>query len=210
MATRIKICGITRESDALAASEAGADAIGMVYYPKSPRAVNLAQAQRISRVIPPFISTVVLFVNPTAGEVRAVISKVQPDLLQFHGDETSKFCLQFERPYIKAVRAKSAAYLEQQFTAHSDCRGYLVDTYVEGVAGGTGKRFDWALLEGLPTDKLILAGGLDASNVSQAITTVNPCAVDVSGGVEMSKGIKDASKMAAFISAVRAVENQYE
>ncbi len=199
---RVKICGITRMEDALAAVAQGADAIGLVFYAPSPRAVSIEQAAAIARQMPAFVSVVGLFVNAEEGFVKEVTSQVQLDLLQFHGDETPEQCAQYGLPFIKAVRVKSDTNLVQCAKDYSASRALLLDTYTEGVAGGTGHVFDWGLIPPNLNKPVILAGGLTAENVALAIAQVKPYAVDVSGGVEASKGIKDAAKIAAFMQQV--------
>ncbi|RMN39480.1 phosphoribosylanthranilate isomerase [Pseudomonas syringae] len=201
-AVRSKICGITRIEDALAAAEAGADAIGLVFYPKSPRAVTVLQARAIIAALPPFITTVGLFVNASRCELNETLDAVALDMLQFHGDETPEECDCYHRPYIKALRVKAGDDIAQACRTYRNARGVLLDTYVEGVPGGTGETFDWALIPDDLDKPVILAGGLTSANVAQAIAQVRPYAVDVSGGVEKSKGIKDREKILAFMSAV--------
>ncbi|HEK1686269.1 TPA: phosphoribosylanthranilate isomerase [Pseudomonas putida] len=201
---RTKICGITRIEDALAAVEAGADAIGFVFYAKSPRAVDVRQARAIIEQLPPFVTTVGLFVNASRCELNEILEVVPLDLLQFHGDETPADCEGYHRPWIKALRVRSGDDLEAACQQYSGACGILLDTYVAGVPGGTGEAFDWSLVPARLSKPIILAGGLSADNVGQAIAQVNPYAVDVSGGVEQAKGIKDASKIEAFMRAVRA------
>lgn len=203
-AVRSKICGITRIEDALAAVESGADAIGLVFYAKSPRAVNVQQARAIIAALPPFITTVGLFVNASRCEVNETLDAVPLDLLQFHGDETPEECDGYHRPYIKALRVKAGDQIVEACRSYRNARGILLDTYVEGVPGGTGETFDWALIPDELEKPVILAGGLTSANVAQAIAQVRPYAVDVSGGVEKSKGIKDREKILAFMSAVQA------
>ncbi|AKT31710.1 phosphoribosylanthranilate isomerase [Pseudomonas syringae pv. actinidiae] len=202
-AVRSKICGITRIEDALAAAEAGADAIGLVFYPKSPRAVTVLQARAIIAALPPFITTVGLFVNASRCELNETLDAVALDMLQFHGDETPEECDGYHRPYIKALRVKAGDDIAQACRTYRNARGVLLDTYVEGVPGGTGETFDWALIPDDLDKPVILAGGLTSANVAQAIAQVRPYAVDVSGGVEKSKGIKDREKILAFMSAVQ-------
>ncbi|MGG5285699.1 phosphoribosylanthranilate isomerase [Pseudomonas viridiflava] len=202
-AVRSKICGITRIEDALAAVEAGADAIGLVFYAKSPRAVSVQQARAIIAALPPFITTVGLFVNASRCELNETLDAVALDMLQFHGDETPEECDGYNRPYIKALRVKAGDDIEQACRAYRNARGVLLDTYVEGVPGGTGETFDWALIPSELSKPVILAGGLTSANVAQAIAQVKPYAVDVSGGVEKGKGIKDREKILAFMSAVQ-------
>ncbi len=206
--TRTKICGITREQDLYAVASCGADAIGLVFYEKSPRHVSLQQAVRLARAVPPFVTVVGLFVNPSVEYVREVLAQVPLDVLQFHGEETPEFCAQFGRPYLKAVRVKAGVDLLQCAAAYAGAQGLLLDAYVEGTQGGTGESFDWALIpQNLPLP-VILSGGLHAGNVAAAIAQVRPYAVDVSSGVEASKGIKDAAKVAAFIKEVKDVDLQ--
>ncbi len=200
---RSKICGITRIEDALAAAEAGADAIGFVFYAKSPRAVDVRQARAIIAELPPFVTTVGLFVNATRCELNEILEVVPLDLLQFHGDETPQDCEGYHRPWIKALRVRPGDDLEAACQLYAGARGILLDTYVAGVPGGTGEAFDWSLVPARLSKPIILAGGLSADNVGQAIAQVRPYAVDVSGGVEQAKGIKDAAKIEAFMHAVK-------
>lgn len=202
---RSKICGITRIEDALAAVEAGADAIGLVFYAKSPRAVSVQQARTIIAALPPFVTTVGLFVDASRCELGEILDAVPLDLLQFHGDETPAACDGFHRPYIKALRVKPGDDIAAQVALYKNASGVLLDTYVPGIPGGTGEAFDWSLVPAQLSKPVILAGGLTVENVAQAITQVRPYAVDVSGGVESAKGIKDASKINAFMQAVRRV-----
>jgi phosphoribosylanthranilate isomerase len=202
---RSKICGITRIEDALIAAEAGADAIGLVFYAKSPRAVSVQQAQAIIAALPPFVTSVGLFVNAGRDELNAILEVVPLDLLQFHGDEAPGFCDGFNRPYIKALRVRSGEDVAARIEAYGQASGILLDTYVPGVPGGTGLAFDWALVPQDLSVPIILAGGLTSENVRNAIEQVRPYAVDVSGGVEAGKGIKDAGKVRAFVRAVRGV-----
>lgn len=200
---RSKICGITRIEDALAAAEAGADAIGLVFYARSPRAVDVRQARAIIAALPPFVTTVGLFVNATRCELNEILEAVPLDLLQFHGDETPQDCEGYQRPWIKALRVRPGDDLEAACQLYAGGRGILLDTYVAGVPGGTGEAFDWSLVPARLSKPVILAGGLSADNVGQAIAQVRPYAVDVSGGVEQAKGIKDAAKIEAFLQAVK-------
>lgn len=200
--TRVKMCGITRPQDGLAAAAAGADAIGLVFYAKSPRNVPLDQAAAIARALPPFVSSVALFVNPTPAEVDAVLQQVRPDLLQFHGEESPEFCRSFGVPYLKAARVRPDSDLLQFAASFADAQGFLLDAWSEAGHGGTGERFDWNLIPPNLPKPLILAGGLTPENVRLAIETVHPWAVDVSSGIEQSKGIKDAARIAAFIKEV--------
>ncbi|MFS1292112.1 phosphoribosylanthranilate isomerase [Pseudomonas piscis] len=202
-AVRSKICGITRIEDALAAVAAGADAIGLVFYAKSPRAVNVQQARAIIAALPPFVTTVGLFVNASRCELGEILDAVPLDLLQFHGDESAAACEGYHRPYIKALRVKAGDDIAAACQAYPGASGILLDTYVEGVPGGTGEAFDWSLVPQGLSKPIILAGGLSADNVALAIAQVRPYAVDVSGGVEQSKGIKDPARIQAFMQAVR-------
>lgn len=200
--TRVKICGITRVEDALIAVAQGADAIGLVFYPPSPRYVTPAQAAEIVNALPAFITLVALFVDASRADVEAVLSQVNIDLIQFHGQETADECRQYGKSYMKAIRVKSDTNLVQYMTEYSDAKALLLDTYAEGVPGGTGQVFDWTVIPKNLSKPIVLAGGLDAENVEQAIRQVKPYAVDVSGGVEFKKGIKDAAKIAAFMRGV--------
>ncbi len=201
--TRVKMCGITRSQDGIAAAEAGADAIGLVFYAKSPRNVGLDQAAGIARALPPFVTTVALFVNPQPSEVEAVLRQVRPDVLQFHGEETPEFCRSFGVPYLKAARVRPQTDLLQFAAVYADAQGLLLDAWSEAGHGGTGERFDWNMIpESLPKP-IILAGGLSPANVRQAIGLVHPWAVDVSSGIEVAKGIKDAALIAAFMKEVK-------
>ncbi len=204
--TRIKICGITRPADALLATESGADAIGLVFYSGSARAVSIAQAQKIVAVVPPFVSIVALFVDETAAAINAVLQGVAVDVIQFHGDESAQFCTQFQRPFIKAIRVKPELDIAAACGDYAVGRGILLDAWQEGVPGGTGQSFDWRrALVNLPLP-LVLAGGLNADNVRTAIALIHPAAVDVSGGVERAPGIKDGDKIRQFIEAVRLAD----
>jgi phosphoribosylanthranilate isomerase len=203
--TRIKICGITREEDLRAAIELGADALGFVFYPPSPRFLSDARAAELARGMPPFVTLVGLFVNEDAATVRRILKQIPLQLLQFHGEEDAAYCRQFGLPYIKAARVRPGLDLLEYAASFPDARGLLLDAYVEGY-GGVGQTFDWNLIpRNLPLP-LILSGGLDAANVDDALRTLRPWAVDVSSGVESSKGIKDAGKIAAFITGVRNAE----
>jgi phosphoribosylanthranilate isomerase len=201
---RSKICGITRIEDALAAARAGADAIGLVFYAKSPRAVDVRQARAIVQALPPFVTTVGLFVNASRCELGEILDAVPLDLLQFHGDETPEECAHYQRPFIKALRVRPGDDLQAQCLRYRQARGILLDTFVPGVPGGTGEAFDWSLVPENLALPVVLAGGLSPENVADAIARVRPYAVDVSGGVEAAKGIKDPLKIQAFVRAVRA------
>lgn len=202
---RIKICGITRIEDALAAAKAGADAIGLVFYAPSPRAVTPERAAAIVAALPPFVTTVGLFVDAEAAYVHEVLKQVPLDLLQFHGDEDVAYCERFDRPYLKAIRVREGQDLATVAAAWPSASGILLDSYKPGVPGGTGEIFDWSLVPAQRRWNLILAGGLSADNVAQAITEVQPWAVDVSGGVEAAKGVKDIDKINAFVQEVKRV-----
>jgi len=206
--TRTKICGITRVEDALAAVHNGADAIGLVFFQRSTRHVSIAQARQLAAALPPFVSVVGLFVDADAAFVREVLDSVALDLLQFHGDESPEYCAQFDRPYLKAIRVKPGVDLLQCASDFRSAKGLLLDAHVEGMPGGTGTAFDWTLIPGKLPLPVILSGGLDAGNVAAAIKQVRPYAVDVSSGVEASKGIKDAAKLAAFINEVKGTDVQ--
>lgn len=200
--TRVKICGITRIEDAINAIEHGADAIGLVFYEPSPRHVSIEQAKLIASQVPAFVTVVGLFVNASREYIEEVLSEVGLDLLQFHGDETPDECAGYGLPFIKAVRVKPDTNLVQYAADFSNAKGLLLDTYTEGTAGGTGQVFDWSLIPTELSKPVILAGGLNVENVAQAIQQVRPYAVDISGGVESAKGIKDAAKIAAFMQQV--------
>lgn len=200
--TRVKICGITRAEDAQAVAASGADAIGFVFYAKSPRHVNAEQAARLVAAMPPFVTTVGLFVDADAAFVHEVLAAVPLDVLQFHGDESPEYCAQFGRPYLKAIRVKAGVDLLQCAARFSAAQALLLDAHVEGIPGGTGTAFDWTLIPGQLPLPVILSGGLDAENVAEGIRQVRPYAVDVSSGVEAAKGIKDAAKIAAFMQEV--------
>jgi len=199
---RIKICGFTRQQDLKAGIEAGADAVGLVFYPPSPRYVDLASAAQLSASVPPFIHIVGLFVNADPALVRQTLAAVPIHVLQFHGDEDEGYCRQFHRPYIKAARVRPGMDLVQYAAAFHSAQAILLDAFVDAY-GGAGQVFDWSLVPPALGKPLILSGGLDAANVAEAIARLHPAAVDVSSGVEVSKGIKDAAKMAAFVNAVR-------
>ncbi len=204
--TRIKICGITRVEDVRTVVQHGADALGLVFYEASPRNVTIPQAVHLAHAVPPFVNIVGLFVNPTVAEVQTVLRHVPLDTLQFHGEETPEFCAQFNKPYLKAIRVKAGVDLLQCASDFSSAQGLLLDAHVEGIQGGTGATFDWTLIPKHMPIPVILSGGLDTQNVAAAIKQVQPYAVDVSSGVEISKGIKDAAKIAAFINEVKRAD----
>jgi phosphoribosylanthranilate isomerase len=205
MRTRVKICGIVRIEDAMAAAQAGADAIGFVFDPKSPRHIHPDQALKIARALPPFITIVGLFVNAAPDTIEGVLSHVPLDLIQFHGNEKPEQCRRYHRSYIKAIHMQPDVDLHEKARLYGDATGLLLDTHAADVAGGSGQAFDWSRVPRDLGRPLILAGGLTPENVGAAIRQVHPYAVDVSSGVEQDKGIKDAGKISAFINAVRSV-----
>ena len=206
MRTRVKICGLTRTEDVAAAVNAGADAIGFVFYPPSPRLLSIEQAAKLAVRVPPFITKVGLFVNESEQTVCKIIESVALDLLQFHGKEDEAYCYSFGRPYIKAARVRPGIDLVKFAHSYPSASGLLLDAYVDGY-GGAGETFDWSMIpENLPLP-VILSGGLSADNVTEAIRRVRPYAVDVSSGVESGKGIKDGAKIAAFMAAVKRADD---
>jgi len=200
--TRVKICGITRPADGVDAAKAGADAIGLVFYPKSPRYLSTERAVEIRDALPPFVQAVALFVNPDPAQVAQVLGRVKPALLQFHGEEPPEFCSQFGVPFVKACRIRPGVDALQYLQPFSRAAAWLVDSFVPEY-GGVGESFDWSLVPRGLARPLILSGGLDRKNVDRAIQAVYPWGVDVSSGVESAKGIKDAAKMTAFVAEVR-------
>lgn len=207
MRTRVKICGLTRPEDVRAAVDAGADAVGFVFHRASPRAVAVDEAARLCRLLPPFVAAVGLFVDAPEPEIRLVLDRVPLDLLQFHGEEPPELCAGFGRRWIKAIRMSPGVDLEARARVYRDAVGLLLDAYDPILAGGTGKTFDWGRVPrdlGIP---IILAGGLGPDNVAEAVQRVRPFGVDVSGGVESSKGIKDPAKISAFMRGVRDGDN---
>ena len=203
--TRVKICGITRIEDGLQAVACGADAIGLNFYPSSPRLVDFEQAGAITSALPPFTKVVGLFVNAAEAEVRAALEAVPLDLLQFHGDEAPEDCEIYGRPYIKSLAMKPGVDVPSHAKRFASASGLLLDSWHRQLRGGSGTSFDWSLIPTELGKPIILAGGLDAQNVAEAIRQVGPFAVDVSGGVESAKGIKDREKIAAFMEAVNSV-----
>lgn len=203
MTTRVKICGITRHEDAMAAIEAGANALGFVFYKPSPRYVEPEVAADIIRQLPPFVTTVGLFVDAAEDEVAAITAQTGIDLLQFHGNETESFCRLFSRPYIKAFRMRPKLDILALVAEYDSARGILLDAYRPGVPGGTGEVFDWSLIPCSLAPRLVLAGGLKSDNVAEAIRHVSPYAVDVSGGVEAAPGQKERAAIFAFMAAVQ-------
>ena len=203
MTTRVKVCGITRVEDALAAARVGVDAVGFVFYPGSPRYVAPERARDIAAMLPPFVSTVGLFVDADAATVAATLRAIRLDYLQFHGAESPEFCAQFDVPFLKAVRVKPGVDLLQYAITFSAAKALLLDAFVAGMHGGTGQGFDWQLIPLNMRIPVILSGGLAPGNIAQAVRTVRPWAVDVSSGVEAAKGIKDANKIEQFMRGVR-------
>lgn len=207
MRTRVKICGITRAQDAAEVAALGGDAIGLVFYPESPRAVSAAQAAEIVANLPAFVTVVGLFVNASPVKIRAILKTVRIDVLQFHGDESPEQCRVYGRPYIKAIAMRKDVDLQACARDYDDAVGLLLDSYREGSpGGGTGRVFDWSQVPAKFDRPLILAGGLTPENVAEAIRQTQPYAVDVSGGVESTKGIKSAAKIAAFIRGVNSAK----
>ncbi|AOS98605.1 N-(5'-phosphoribosyl)anthranilate isomerase [Microbulbifer aggregans] len=202
---RVKICGITCVGDAEMAAAAGADALGLVFYEKSPRFVTPEQAAEIAHGVPPFVQLVGLFVDAHPERVREILAAVPLNLLQFHGSETAPYCEQFRRPYIKALRMKPGVDVNAAMAAHPRARGFLLDAYRAGVPGGTGESFDWQRVPRDSGRQIVLAGGLNPDNVAEAIRVAGPGAVDVSGGVEMAPGRKDRQRTAAFVRAAKEV-----
>lgn len=203
--TRIKICGITRACDLDAAVAAGVDAVGFVFYPQSARALTTETAALLARRTPPFVTRVGLFVNAAPDSVHAALASVPIDILQFHGDEDADYCTQFDRPYLKAARVRPGLDLLEFARAYPTAQGLLLDAWVE-TYGGAGQSFDWSLIPANLPLPIVLSGGLHAGNATTAIAAVHPWAVDVSSGVEIAKGIKDADKIAAFVAAVRTAD----
>ncbi|MGZ5050945.1 MAG: phosphoribosylanthranilate isomerase [Methylobacter sp.] len=202
MRTRVKICGFTRVQDAVCAAQLGVDAIGLVFYPPSPRNVDIDRALEIVQALPAFVSVVALFVDEREAKIREVLDRVPIDCLQFHGDEPPEACRMYGKRYMKAVRMQEGIDIAELAGQYHDASGLLLDAYHPGAKGGTGSRFDWDLIPEHCTLPIILAGGLDESNAKQAVQAVKPYALDVSSGVEAEKGVKDALKMAAFVREV--------
>ncbi len=199
---RVKYCGFTTVENASTAAALGVDAIGLIFYAKSPRNVSIARASEIIAVLPPFISVVGLFVNPAEAEIEQVISQLPLNILQFHGDESEKFCNGFSLPYLKAVRMAPNVDVLAEIERYNSASGILLDSYHEQQAGGTGDKFDWSRVPDSIEMPIVLAGGLNPANISEAITATRPYAVDVSSGIESSKGIKDNTKMQQFMNEV--------
>ncbi len=202
MRTRVKICGFTRVEDAVYAAQLGVDAIGLVFYPPSPRNVDINQAAKIVNALPAFVSVVALFVDEQESRIREVLEQVPIDCLQFHGDEPAETCRLYGKRYMKAVRMEDGIDISGLARQYHDAAGLLLDAYHPGAKGGTGSRFDWNRIPEHCALPIILAGGLDENNAKQAVQTVRPYALDVSSGVEAEKGVKDALKMATFIREV--------
>ena len=210
MRTRVKICGITRPEDGIAAAHAGADAIGLVFYPNSPRHVEIDQAAEICRALPPFVTRVALFVNASAEEIADVIAQVSIDLIQFHGNECPDYCAAHGKPWIRAIRMKEGVDLHKERERFSAAAALLVDSYKPGFPGGTGEAFNWLKIPADLAGEVILAGGLNPGNVADAVRQVAPWAVDVSGGVEFDKGLKDAALIEEFIRGVQVGDRETE
>ncbi|MGH8171811.1 MAG: phosphoribosylanthranilate isomerase [Rhodanobacteraceae bacterium] len=204
--TRIKFCGITRTDDARRAVELGVDALGFVFTRSSQRFIGITQARAMRSALPPLVSVVALFMDDEPGWIEEVLASVQPDVLQFHGEETAGFASSFARPYIKSVPMGSIANAARYMADYSSASGFLLDSHERGARGGTGEVFDWSRSPQEEERPIVLAGGLTPANVAVAIAAVRPYAVDVSSGVESAPGIKDVSKMRAFVAAVRAAE----
>ena len=204
--TRVKICGITRAEDAIAAAAAGTDAIGLVFYANSPRNISVEQAQVITAALPAFVTTVALFKDAAADFIEPVLAAVNIDLIQFHGSESADFCRGFSKPYIKALGMLGELDIEAQAKTYEDARGLLLDAHPPGEAGGSGATFDWNSIPPAMRGGIILAGGLHPDNVFDAVHSVRPYAVDVSSGVEQAKGVKSAAKMQQFINEVQRAD----
>ena len=205
---RVKICGITNADDIAAAVMAGADALGFVFYPPSKRSISIEQAESLVAAVPPFVQTVALFVNAEKAFIEQLLASANFQLLQFHGEETADFCAQFDRPYIKSIPVKpdsSADSLAAMMQQYDSAQGFLLDTFKQDMPGGTGESFDWQLVP-KSAKPLILAGGLNPSNVAEAIQQSQPYAVDVSGGVEQYPGKKSKDKLKAFIEQAKSTQ----
>lgn len=206
--TRVKICGLTNVEEAIVAGSLGADAIGLVFYPRSKRALSIETAVSIRQALPTFVSAVGLFVNPTEAQVETVLKQLHLDCLQFHGDETPQFCASFGLPYMKAIRVREGLDIEREMARFTTSSAILLDSFDKQSAGGTGTSFDWevaARAVGATQQRIVLAGGLDAQNVAAAIRQVHPYAVDVSSGVESAPGRKSSERMQAFLNEVNSV-----
>ena len=203
MRTRVKFCGLTRLADVDAAVALGVDAIGLVFHPASPRGVDAAQAAQLVAAVPAFVTTVGLFVDAEAERVRSVLEQVPLAALQFHGAEPADYCCSFGRPWIKSVAVRAGVDVKAEAQRFAGAGSLLLDTYDPALAGGTGRSFDWGLVPPEQAQRIILAGGLTAANVADAIRQLRPYAVDVSGGIEQAKGVKDPDKMTDFMKGVR-------
>ena len=208
--TRVKICGMTRSEDAAAACQLGVDAIGLVFYGKSPRNVSIQQASSICESVSGFVSVVALFLNAETDLIRQVVNELPVDLIQFHGTEPPEFCRSFGKPYLKALGTEGESDLVEQIEAYGDARGILLDSHGKGAAGGTGATFDWGIIPAHLSESIILAGGLNPKNVAEAIRTVRPYGVDLSSGVEAGPGIKNAKLMAQLMKEVKRVDCEHE
>ena len=209
--TRIKLCGMTREQDVHLACELGADAIGLIFAPRSPRRLDLNRAWELRETVSLSVGVVALVMDQSAAEVAAIIGQVRPELLQFHGGEDDAFCRSFDRPFLKALpmRGVAADKVPGLLARYPSAVGFVFDGHAPGALGGSGERFDWNLLaHDRPRQPWLLAGGLDATNVADSVRTLRPWGVDVSSGIESSPGIKDPAKMRAFVTAVRAAERE--
>ena len=205
MRTRLKICGFTQVEQAVAAAGLGVDAIGLVFYPPSPRNVSIEQAKAIVSALPAFVTVVALFVDEQESQIRDVLSKVSIDCIQFHGDEAALACRVYNKPYIKAIRMEQGLDVQAITRQYYDASALLLDAYHPGVKGGSGSQFDWDLIPKNCSLPIILAGGLQVENVKVAAQTIKPYALDVSSGVEIKKGIKDIAKMTAFIQQINEI-----
>ncbi len=203
MRTRVKICGFTQVQDAVAAANLGVDAIGLVFYPPSPRNVSIDRAIDIVNALPAFVTVVALFVDESEAQIREVLSKVHIDCIQFHGDEPAEACEIYNKPYMKAIRMKPGLDVKELANQYQYASALLLDAYHPGIKGGSGSQFDWNLIPQQCSLPIILAGGLQIDNAKQAVESVRPYALDVSSGVEISKGIKDVAKMAAFVQETK-------
>lgn len=206
MRTRIKICGMTRVEDAMAAAQLGVDAIGLVFYEKSPRHLSLSQAQQISLALPAFVTRVALFLNPQESLVKQVMAEVNIDLLQFHGNETAEFCESFGRPYIKALGVANCDDLDALCQPYQNASGLLLDSHAQGASGGTGEAFDWSTIPQQLRQRIILAGGLNPDNVAAAVEQIKPYGVDLSSGVESAPGLKDIELMRRLVQQVKRID----
>ncbi len=209
MRTQIKICGFTKSADAAQAVELGADSLGLVFYPPSPRNITINQAKAIAAAVPPFTVLTALFLNAERAAIESVLAEIPVSLLQFHGTESREFCQSFNRPWMKSVSMKSTVNVREYCANYDGARGFLLDSNAAGAAGGSGDVFDWSLIPVDTNVPLVLAGGLDVDNVREAVLAVRPCAVDVSSGVESAKGIKDTDLMRRFIGEVKAADGQF-